>query len=182
MKKVSLEELKSQLGHWPDVPVIDTITLKAEKESRALDHDIENPGNAFRIFARPGGLQLSAAGKIHGNSHYAIPFANIQSVQLMPSATVFFREASGIFYVFIFGMLFYLAGYALGGPDSGINWLPSGLVFGLLISMKRLKKEQRPTLQLTLNDGQSLTFSLATEDRQRVTDFFIHYLENKFSF
>lgn len=182
MQSVSLEELKSQLGNWVELPEIDTITLKAEKESGVLYNDIDNPGNEFRVFARPNGLQLSPGRKIAGKRHYAIPYADIQSVEPMPSTAVFYKEASGIFYVFIFGLLFYIVGNVFGDRGLGLTWLPSGLVFGLLISIKHVKQEKRQILQIMLNDAQSLKFSIAKDDKNKVMDFFLHHLEDKFRF
>lgn len=184
MQKLSIEQIKQELGEWEEGISLSahSLNLVLEQSSNHLEWYVPHPDKEFLLFARPSGFQLSSQLPYNKQGDYALLYKDLEKIELLPSVTRQHRSGISIKLVLISIIAFVMLGALLFIRPIVLVWIIFGLQFGLIMSLY-LKKRYRQNLLMVYNvNGQriELLFSIFMADKEECISFFEQYTTAQF--
>jgi hypothetical protein len=177
MKETSKEEIEIELGKWQDGIRPEFINVIYIESSDYITESSDIINNRFVLFARPNGFQLSTISRL---TNYSILYSDIKRVSLLKAKQFLYYKSINFLIVLLFGFIFFILGGLIGKSSLGVIWLPIGLVFGLLYSMNKERKRVFQKIEIEYNDSSKIYYSINSNDKIEVINFFINHLNDKF--
>ena len=143
MQPATHDNLIQLLGEWPPENIERDMQqlLRLENSSDSWHLLLPNPHKEITVLARPGGLQFMSTNK-QERADFALPFTQLQQIQLLPSYTIVKGSPFYWLYTVPTTCLFLFMGIS-NNQELTFFWMVLGFTLGCALSAHYHKRYRR---------------------------------------